>query len=230
MGANPIVFGDMIKVYRKMPWGEGRTLLTSDSHWRIGGHGVFSPAYSRPAVMIGVSPLLIMDLDVHYGPVINTINYTYDSYDDSYDPMNLGDNNQEIGYSHQFTANLTLKAAVGPVAVLHMADVDYFISEDYYFNWEIAAIVKDGWTNRQKTFLLWEFKPDWRMYLNYEWFRYFPAEFQNQLVSTGLLVTNKLPFGSSIILQHGYHLQHPKFFGYKFWMAVFAEWDFPYES
>lgn len=226
-GINPVVLGDQFKVYRKMPWGEGKTLLTSDSHWRLGSINTISPSYLTPGILIGVSPLLIMDLDVHYGPAFNTMYYTYQSYRSRYDPSSLGEPRREIGVFHQATANLTLKAAVGPIAVLELVDQDYYYSEKYFFDWEVGTIIKEGWSTRSKTFLACEYATDRRLFINYEYFLYYPSAFQNQLASLGLLFTNLQPWNFTWIFQTGYHLEHPKFKGIKVWTAAFAEWDFP---
>ena len=227
VGVNPLVLGDQLKVYYKMPWGEGRSMLTADSHWRVGMNNIISPTYVRPAVMIGVSPLLILDFDLHYGPGLNIAHYRYHSYTDSFDPVTFNGRKSGFGYFHQLTTNTVLKAGVGPIAVLEMLDVEYFDAPDYFFDWEIGAIIKTGWTTRSKTFLLWEFEKNWRVFVNYEWFHYYASDYQNQLVSVGLLLAGVLPYHISLLFQEGYHVQNPKFFGYKFWAAVFREWDFP---
>lgn len=226
-GLNPLVFGDQLKAYYKMPWGEGKTLLTADSHWRVGTNSIFSPSYIRPGVMIGVSPLLIMDLDLTYGPGINFMHYSYDSYDDHMDPMNLGQMENRIGLFHQFSANMTLKAAVGPIAALHFCDYEYFVADEFYFNWENGSIYKTGYLMRHRLFLLWEFDKNWRMFTNWEWSHYFTTHKQSQLLSCGLLITNELPYKFSLLFQNGIHLQNEDFTGIKFWMATFREWDFP---
>ena len=226
IGVNPLVLGDQLKVYYKMPWGEGRTLLTSDSHWRAGFNGTFSPTYIRPAVMIGVSPLLILDIDLHYGPAFNMSNYYFDSVDDNYDAQNFKRREQSFGIFHQTTANTTLKAAVGPVAVLEMFDAEHFDAPQPYFNWETGALLEDGYTIRSKTFLLYEFVANWRVFVNYEWFRYFGSDYQTQLVSAGVFLA-ELPWHTNLMIQNGYHVQNPQFNGYKFWAAMFREWDFP---
>lgn len=227
LGLNPVVFGDQVKAFYKMPWGEGKSLLTADSHWRVGTNSTFSPSYIRPGVMIGVSPLLIMDLDLTYGPGINFMHYAYDSYDDHMDPVVLGEMEDYIGIFHQYSANMTLKAGAGPIAVLHFSDYEYFTSEEYYFNWENGCIFKTGYLMRHKLFLLWEFDKNWRMFTNWEWMHYFTTDKQFQLLSCGLLITNELPYGMSLLFQNGYHLQNEHFTGLKFWMATFREWDFP---
>ena len=68
VGVNPLVLGDQLKVYYKMPWGEGRSMLTADSHWRVGMNNIISPTYVRPAVMIGVSPAPARNTACHCGP------------------------------------------------------------------------------------------------------------------------------------------------------------------
>ena len=226
-GENPIVFGAQIKPYLKMPWGEGKTLLTSDSHWRLGGHFTLSPAYSRTAILIGVSPLLICDLDLHYGPGFNTYHVAYDSFDDEYDPLDLGESEDYVGIYHQATANLTLKAAVGPIAMLGMNDADYLHSDEYHFNWDNATIVKTGWVVRSKTFLLYEFVKDWRAFVDYEYLQYFDNEFETHLLGAGIFVANQIFGDYSWLLQAGYHLDHPKFEGIKIWTVFMREWDFP---
>jgi hypothetical protein len=226
LGTNPLVFGDLLKAYLKMPWGNGETLLTSDSHWRIGTHLTASPTYLRPAILIGVSPLLILDLDVHYGPGINTYHYTYGSYWDAYDPTSLGPRPPGIGVFHQATANLTLKAAVGPLALLSLLDVDRFWSDQFFFDWECGIIMKDGWDTRSKTFLAWELVKEQRLFVNYEWYRYHSSGFRSQLISAGAILTSKSFFGMTLIGQVGYHLKNEKFKGVKLWMALLREWDF----
>jgi len=226
-GLNGPVLGDMIKVYRKYPWGEGKTLLTSDSHWRVGSHNVVTPAYVRPGVMIGVSPLLIMDLDLHYGPILNFYDYQFDSFRDSYDPQNMGDVETWFTIRHEAQANLTLKAAVGPVAVLNLTDLDYWHSDEYWFSWEIATIMKDGFSLRNKTFVLYEFVPNWRIFLNYENYNYYESDYMTELVSSGVVVMHPPWNNFMFLLQVGYHVYNPDFEGIKLWGAAVMEWDFP---
>ena len=227
VGLNGPVFGDLFKFYRKMPWGEGKTLLTSDSHWRVGTHDVVSPAYARPAILIGVSPLLIMDLDVHYGPGIS---FTYEKYKSvyaNYDPQNLGDPDGYMKIFHQAQANLVLKAAVGPVAVLHFDDLDYFYCDEPIFLWEVATVVKDGFFLRDKTYVLIEFQPNWRLLLDYENFEYYKSDYKTELLASGIVIQNPAIHNLTMIVQLGYHLRNPDFKGLKIWSAAQMEWDFP---
>ena len=227
LGWNQPVLGDMIKVYRKMPWGEGKTLLTCDSHARAGGLGTISPYYMRPAVMLGISPLLIMDLDVHYGPGFNVLNHKFKSFRDHYEPMKLGTPDDYMYAFHQFQANLLLKAAYWRFAVLSMNDFNYYKSKDYMFEWEAATIVKDGPDFRTKEFLLYEFIPNWRVYANYENYNYYPAHFMTELASTGIVYMRPSFHNLTVISQVGYHVHNTKYHGIKVWIAAIMEWDFP---
>lgn len=226
-GLNGPVFGDQLKVYRKYPWGEGKSLLTSDSHWRVGSHNTVTPLYVRPGAMIGVSPLLIMDLDVHYGPIINLNDYEFDSFRDNYDPQNMGEVERWFTVRHEAQANMTLKMAAGPVAVLNLTELDYWYSDDYWFSWEIATIMKDGFSLRNRTFVLYEFVPNWRIFVNYENYNYYESDFMTELVSSGLVVMHPPWNNFMFLFQLGYHVHNPDFEGLKLWSAMAMEWDFP---
>ncbi len=226
-GWNQIVFGDQIKLYRKLPWGQGKTLLTSDSHWRYGINAVMSPAYNRPAIMLGVSPLLIMDLDVSYGPGINVFQFTYDSYKVHFDPMDLGTPDYYGGVFHQAEANLVLKAAAWRFAVLHTTDFFYTYSKEYYFNWDAATIIKDGFMFRDKSFLLFQVAEEWRIFADYENFQHRNSAFLTELVATGFVFTRPAFNNFTFIAQLGYHTRNPQFSGLKYWAAAIMEWDFP---
>jgi hypothetical protein len=227
VGLNGPVLGDQLKIYRKMPWGGGKTLLTSDSHWRVGSHNTITPAYIRPAIMLGVSPLLILDLDFHYGPIVNVTDYEFSSFDDNYDPMNMGDADLFFTIRHEAQMNATFKIGAGPIALLSMTDLDYWYADDYWFCWEIATIMRDGWSLRSKTFLLYEFVKNWRVFLNYENYNYYESDYMYEVASSGFVVMHPEWDNFLVILQFGYHVHNPDFEGIKFWGAVVNEWDFP---
>ena len=226
-GLNGPVLGDVLKVYRKMPWGVGDTLLNCDSHWRAGGQLMTTPAFIRPSVMAGFSPWLFMDLDVHYGTVINFTEVNFDSYNDSYDAQKPGEPDRYFTLQQQAQANLTLKMAAGPIAVLHFTDLDWWLSDDYYFNWEFATVVRDGFSLRNRTFLLYEFMKNWRIFINYENNNYFESYYMNELVSSGFVIMHP-PWNNFLwLFQLGYHVHNPDFEGLKVWSAFVMEWDFP---
>jgi hypothetical protein len=227
LGVNQLVLGDQLKIFRKMPWGEGKHLLTTDSHWRAGLNSVFSPAYIRPAAMIGISPLLICDLELHYGPGFAVWYYKYKSLKDKYDPQNLGDAAEYFHMYHDVQANMTWRLAYGPVAVLSLTDLDYFSNNEPFFHWELATIVKEGFFVRNKSFLLFEFEKDWRVFFNYEIYRNFNSDFLAELLSSGFVVMYPPFHNLLVIIQLGYHLRNPDFGGLKFWAAATMEWDFP---
>jgi hypothetical protein len=221
------VLGDLIKVYRKMPWGNGETLLTSDSHWRLGSHNTITPTFVRPAVMIGVSPLLIMDLDVHYGPDLYFTYNRFPSGRSNYDPQNVGEPDEYMHWFHNAQANLTLKAAIGPVALLHMADLDWYKNNEWFFNWDVATLVKEGFFLRNRTFLAAEFQPNWRFFVNYENSKSFETDFLSEVASSGFIVMDPDWNSLTVIIQLGYYIHNPDFKGLKPWAAMTMEWDFP---
>jgi len=226
-GLNGPLLGSQIKAFRKMPWGEGKSLLTSDSHWRAGTHATVTPTFIRPAVMLGVSPLLITDLDIHYGPSVNFMQKNFESYDDKYDPQNLGDYDGYFEIYHQAEANLALKMAWGPLALLSLTDLDWLAAEDFYFHWELSTIVKDGFFLRHREFLLYEIEKNWRLFLIYENYKYFETDFLSEVAGTGLVVMVPEYHALMFIMEMGYYLHNPDFKGFKLWSAVTLEWDFP---
>ncbi len=226
-GANPLVLGDMIKVFRKMPFGNGESLLTCDQHWRLGAMMTMSPAYMRPALLIGISPLLILDIDLSYGPGFNFLHYTFDNYRAAYGPDARQFLSPTVGLWQQFTAQTVFKAAYGPVLLLQLTDVNYFYSKEYFFHWEIGTILHQGWDVRSKTFLAFEVWDGIRLFANYEFYKYFGSGFRTQLASVGLLLVGMLPAKGSLLFQLGQHIENPDFQGAKLWFAMFWDWDFP---
>jgi hypothetical protein len=227
IGLNGPVFGDLIKIYRKMPWGEGTTLLTSDSHWRYGIHNTACPVFDRPAVLLGVSPLLILDVDVHYGPEIDYIYNNFSSLRDKYFPQHLPPSTGHTHIVQHAQANTVFKIGVGPVAALTLNDFDYFKNNEPYFNWDVATIIKEGFVFRSKTMLLFEFMKDWRFMLDYQNIRYFETGWRNESAGAGFLVMNPAWNHIMVISQLNYYIHNPDFKGLLFWSAVVMEWDFP---
>jgi len=227
LGWNPPVLGTMVKAYRKFPFGTGQSLLTCDQHWRLGPHVTLTPTYARPGFFIGISPLLILDLDVSYGPGLAWFHYVFDSYRQPYDPASRDKVGRTEGMYHHVMINLVLKAAVWRFALLVMGDADWYQSKRHFFHWEIGTILKTGWDNRAKVFLLFETWKGLRVFANYEFYRYHPTAYVTQLVSGGVIAQGWLPWGTSILVQGGYHLENPDWHGFKIWAAAFWDWDWP---
>ena len=227
VGWNPPVFGDMLKVYRKFPFGNGESLLTCDSHWRTGAHVTLTPTYARPGVFVGISPWLFLDLDLSYGPGLAWMHYLFDSYHEPYDPAARDKAGRTEGLYHHVMANVVLKAAWWRLALLQMVDVDWYQSKRYFFHWEIGTILKTGFDTRAKTFLLFEVWKGQRVFANYEYYRYHPTAYVTQLISGGVISQGWIPGGTSLLVQVGWHAENPDWHGVKFWAAAFWDWDFP---
>jgi hypothetical protein len=227
VGLNGPVFGDLCKIYRKMPWGEGKTLLTADSHWRLGLHNTISPVFYRPEAMIGVSPLLVLDVDVHYGPEINFTYNRFPSLRSHYLPQNLGPATGNGLIVQHAQANTVFKIGWGPLAVLQLTDLDYFKSNVVYFNWDVATLVKEGFFLRAKTMALVEFMKDWRFFLDYQNFHYFSTSFLSESAGGGFLVMNPGFNHLMVITQINYYIHNPDFRGPTIFAAAVMEWDFP---
>jgi hypothetical protein len=226
-GWNPPVLGDMLKVYRKFPFGNGQTLLTCDSHWRAGAHVTLTPTYARPGAFVGLSPWLFLDVDVSYGPGLAWFHYEFDGYGEPYDDDARSRIGRTEGLYHHVMANVVLKAAVWRFAWLLMGDTSWYHAKQHFFHWEIGTILKTGFDVRGKAFWLLETWKGLRVFANYEYYRYFPTAYVTQLVSGGVLALGWLPWGTSLLIQGGWHVDNPDWHGFKIWAAAFWEWDFP---
>jgi hypothetical protein len=226
-GVNPLVLGDMIKVFRKMPFGNGETLLTSDSHWRLGAVATVSPTYVRPAILIGISPLLILDVDLHAGPGLNLVHYRFHGYGEDASPEARADMPISFGMFFQATANVLLKLAAWRVLLLQFVDVNAFYAPEPFYHWEMDTVVKSGFDTRSRTFLGFELVKGAHLIGSYEVYRYHESGWRTQWAALGFLFLGSLPGGTSAIVQVGQHIENEHFRGTRIWLALFWDWDFP---
>lgn len=226
LGLNPVVLGDQVKAFRKIPLGAGGSLLTSDAHVRAGAALTASPLFAHPEVFVGLSPLLVLDVELHWGPAANFLHQTFPGYRSSYTPAERGRQPWRTGTYHEGGAAVTLRAAAGPFALIQLLDVLWFRADDYFFHWDIGTIVHAGWLQRGKTLLLWQPEGAWRLFASYDFTRYAERGFFQHSAGAGVY-DERLPGGFTGILQGAWYVENPDLAGPRIWMAFLHDWDFP---
>lgn len=226
-GLNPLVLGDMLKVYRKMPFGSGDTFLTSDSHFRVGALTTVCPTFFRPAILVGFSPWLFLDIDLHAGPGLNFLHYTFHSYDEDASPGARADKPYGFGMFFQATVNVLLKLAVWRLLLLDFVDINAFYAHEPFYHWEMDTIIRSGFDTRNRTFIGFEVFSTSYFVLSYEVYRYHESGWRTQWVAAGLFILGSLPGGTSVIFQVGQHLENDHFDGARIYLALFWDFDFP---
>lgn len=226
-GVNPLVLGDMFKVYRAVPITSGSHMLTRDAHVRFGAATTVSPQLAKLGPFVGISPLLIFDLDVYFNEYFDFFHLSFDSIHDPYDAhIRLRRSDEQNFYTGQnLVVSGTFKIMVAGILLVNLLDVEYFYMQDTWFSIELNAVVNDGWDYTNKTLLLYEYAPKWRIGSMFETFHVINTGYNRHMLHFGFMAEEKLPWDMSLILMSGYHLDNPDFSGLRFWTAAFKEWD-----
>jgi hypothetical protein len=224
-GYNPIIFGDWFKVYRAIPITSGSHFLTRDSMVRYGAATMVSPLIAKAGPFVGISPLLILDLDVYWNQYMEFQKPSFDSIHDDYSPHILARKKKTFDVAQNFVFSSTLKLAYAGVILLNMLDVEYLYMQDIWLPIELYTVVDDGWHYTNRTYMFYEYEPGWRIGSMFETFHVLNSGFNRHIVHLGFMADRKLPLDHSLIFLTGYHVDNPDFFGLRIWTAILKEWD-----
>lgn len=225
LGINPIIFGDILKIYRVIPITKGKSFLTRDANFRFGGVTTLSPLLMKFGPMIGISPLRLCDFDFYWNQYIDPIHIKFESTDDSYDQHILNQKDVSLFWGQNFLFSTTLKMGYGPVVFLDMFDLEYLWMQDVWFSIEWMTVMDDGWHFTNRLFGFYEFAPGWRVGSMWEHFFVYNSGYKRHMLHFGIFAQEKLPLSMSLLVLTGYHIENPDFVGLRFWGAVLKEWD-----
>ena len=225
VGFNPIVFGDYLKIYRAIPITSGSHMLTRDSHIRLGGSTVVSPEMAKIGPFVGISPLLICDFDVTWNQYFEFYSRQFDSIHDSYDAHTLRAKDTSFQSGQNVIFSSVLKFAYAGVIVVNLFDIEYFYFQDTWFPIELYTIIDDGWDHYNKTFLLYEYAPGWRIGTMFETFHVINSGLNRHSLNFGFMADRKLPLDMTWVFLTGIHVDNPDFDGLRLWTAILKEWD-----
>ena len=225
LGVNPYIMGDMLKVYRAIPITSGSHFLTRDAHLRLGGATTVSPLLAKLGPFIGISPLLIWDVDFYWNQYFDFLHYRLENIDSPYDAHSLGEMESFFYWGQNFLFSSTFKLAYQGVVLFDILDIEYFLMKDTWYSIELVAAVNDGWDYTNKLALMYEFLPGWRIGTVWENFHIFNSGLTRHMLHLGFMADRKLPLDMTIFFLTGYHVVNPDFVGLRFWTAVIKEWD-----
>lgn len=226
VGFNPIVFGDLIKIYRVIPITQGAGLLTRDANFRFGGAAVVSPLLFKVGPFVGISPLLICDFDFYWNQYIDPVHIQFDSIRDNYAPHIREERETYWYWGQNLLLSSTFKLAFAGVYFIDILDFEYMYMQDTWFSIEFMTVIDDGFHFNNRMFLMYEFDKGWLVGPMWERFRVFNSGYSRHILNFGMLADRKLPWDMTLILITGYHVENPDFDGLRFWTAVVKEWDF----
>ena len=225
-GANELIFGGIARAFYAVPITKGKSFLTRDSNVRFGASTLVSPLVVKGGPFVGISPALVLDLDLYYNAYCEPFHAKYDSLDDDYSYWAVADKKKTVGFGQEFVASSTLKLAYAGVILVEMFDLHYFLFGHTWYSIEVVAIVDDGFHYTSKTLLLYEFKPGWRAGFMYDALYVFNSGYERDTLSVAFMGDRKLPWDWTMILSAGYHLNNSNYEGFKVWNAFLKEWDF----
>lgn len=223
VGINPPVLGDIFKFYKKIPLDFGENYLFSDSNLRGGLINTISPKFDKPGLMFGFSPMLILDLELAYQPILYWTTYEFHSYKDKYDDAARSHITPHYKTCQYFLASTQLRMKAGQVVMVDMFDAEYWSGTGYWFSDEIGTILSQGPAFHNKTFLLWEFQPEMRWFVDYELHHYTPSGYRKQIIGMGVYA-DKIFGHTGFFLEAGYHLENPDYHGIMILLGVLSEW------
>ncbi len=225
VGVNPIIFGDMLKLYRVTPIFSHAHMLTRDSNIRFGGAATISPLLGKIGPFVGVSPLLIMDFDFYWNQYIDPVHIQFDSLDDNYSQHIRDRKRVYIYHGQNFLLSSTFKIALAGFIFVDILDFEYMWMRDTWFSIEFMTIMDDGFHFTNRMFLLYEFDPGWRIGAMWEKLYIFNSDYTRHIINFGFMADRKLPMDMSLVFLTGYHIVNPDFNGLRFWTAIMKEWD-----
>ena len=225
VGLNPIIFGDMLKIYRVVPITSGSHILTRDSNVRFGGATTISPLLGKIGPFVGISPLLIMDFDFYWNQYIDPVHIQFDNLEDNYATHIRNEKRVYLYHGQNFLLSSTFKMAYKNLIFVDILDFEYMWMRDTWFSIEFMTVVDDGFHFTNRMFLLYEFKPGWRAGVMWEKFYIFDSDYTRHILNFGFMADQKLPLDMTLVFLTGYHVVNPDFDGLRIWMAVIKEWD-----
>lgn len=158
---------------RQPLWDREGSLLLNDTYAQAHGVVMVTPAFSRGAVEVAFQPAAVFELRLGYGLVAYYGTFSailpYQDPDAAYDAEAREGRDRTWGWSQRASIQPTLRAKVGPIAVLgwttarweQVHPADFQEDLDYWYQPELGLMVApDDWTLDHNALVLYDLPVD----------------------------------------------------------------------